>query len=173
MNPKEICSLMHGFAKMQANWEENMSTELKKYFFTSIVNLARVDALCLPCVVYSMGLMKANWNFLPQSFRDVLAAAASTRSLRDQEISNTIYGLCLMQVTWVSLGDELRGTIVKSLSNDQAFAEDIPQHISNTLWALAKMDAAWNEMPTKLLEKAFCRCSRGFSNQVRNLSFVP
>jgi hypothetical protein len=127
MNSQELCSSLHGFAKMQANWESNVSSTLKKYILTSIVNLLRSGSLCLACTIYSLGLMQANWETLPQVFKDIFERAAHESRLRDQEISNTIYGLCLMQASWVSIGEDFRNSLLRDLSHEKAFAEDVPQ----------------------------------------------
>lgn len=51
--------------------------------------------------------------------------------------------------------DEFRDIIRLSLSRPDAFGKDISQHISNTLWGLAKLDASWSDMPSAQLETAF------------------
>ena len=127
MNQQELCSSLHGFAKMQANWETNISSTLKKYILTSILNLLRSGSLCLACTIYSLGLMQADWETLPQVFKDIFERSAHENRLRDQEISNTLYGLCLMQASWVSIGEDLRTSLLRDLSHEQAFAEDVPQ----------------------------------------------
>jgi len=137
MNSQELCSSLHGFAKMQANWESNVSSTLKKYILTSVANLLRSGSLCLACTIYSLGLMEANWEILPQVFKDIFERAAHESRLRDQEISNTIYGLCLMQASWVSIGEDFRNSLLRDLSHEKAFSEDVPQVETITFFILS------------------------------------
>jgi hypothetical protein len=41
MNQQEVCSVMHGFAKMQAKWNENISDDIKRYLMMGLINLVR------------------------------------------------------------------------------------------------------------------------------------
>ena len=188
MNPQELCSSLHGFVKMQANWELNVSTKLKGHILRSILYLQRTENLCLACTIYSLGNMHANWGTLMPVFKETFAQASEGITLRDQEMSNTLYGLCLMQATWVSIGEKFRDSLMRDLSRRNVFDDDIPQvecdrieyfvygvvdycppysqHITNSIWALAKMDAPWSMMPAQLLEDALCRCSSQFTTQV-------
>jgi len=115
--------------------------------------------------------------------------------------------LCLMQASWMSVGDDMRSVLLRSLRDDMVFADDLPQvtefhlvldnssffyrlhsflflfvnatmlhvltfnfcaikHIANSLWALAKMDAAWSDLPAAVLEEAFRRCADNLTSQV-------
>jgi len=73
--------------------------------------------------------MEANWETLPANLKDLILIAGknSPNKLRDQEISNTIYGLCLMQASWMSVGDDMRSVLLRSLRDDMVFADDLPQ----------------------------------------------
>lgn len=85
--------------------------------------------------------------------------------MKDQTLSNTIYGLGLLGVQWATLESEFRDVLVMALKEEAAFGRDVSQHISNSLWALAKMDADWNDMPNVQLEEAFNRCVHSLSAQ--------
>lgn len=147
MNQQELCSSLHGFAKMQANWGTNVPSALKKYILTSILNLLRSGSLCLACTIYSLGLMQANWETLPQIYKDIFERAAHENSLRDQELSNTIYGLCLMQASWVSIGEGLRTSLLRDLSDEECFAEDVPQVPCMSLFMPTVYYCSYNAMP--------------------------
>ncbi len=54
---------------------------------------------------------------------------------------------------------------MENLQRSDVFAEDTPQHVSNTLWGLGKMDVAWSTMPHQIFEKSLVRCGERFSNQ--------
>lgn len=73
--------------------------------------------------------MEANWDTLPLAMKELIVRAGkNTQSkLRDQEISNTIYGLCLMQASWMSLGDDMRAIVLRSLRDEMVFSDDLPQ----------------------------------------------
>ena len=53
----------------------------------------------------------------------------------------------------------------ENLSQEDGFKEDVPQHIANTLWGLAKMDATWNDLPKDNLMNAFMRCKHSVNSQ--------
>jgi hypothetical protein len=178
MNDQEVCSTLHGFAKMNASWdgeetEKNGSgsarlmPELRKSMLVCIASLAEIGALCLACTVYSLGMLGATWERLPARIRYALMLAAKSCSLRDQTISNVIYGLSLLKVQWASLDTEFRDILLDSMSQKDAYAKDTSsQHIANTIWGLAKMDASWDHLQGQdRLMGAFVRACQSFSAQ--------
>lgn len=157
MNQQEMSSAMHGFAKMSASWSK-MHGDLKQALLASILRQSDgLTSISLACCVYSLGLMGASWERLPAKIKDTFRMSMEGKSLRDQTISNVVYGMSLLQVEWALLTPEFRTVLCETLAQSDAFKDDIPQHISNVIWGLSKMDAAWDEVPmTELIEA----CSR-------------
>jgi len=117
------------------------------------------------CSTYSMGLLGAVWDELPSAFGHQITKATILKPLNDQQFSNTLYGLSLMQAKWVAFHPTMREALVNNLANTSVFQEDVPQHVSNSIWALSKMDALWSEMPAANLQSSVLRCSQRFSHQ--------
>ena len=172
MNDQEVCSTLHGFAKMNCEWD-SLQSDLKTCIMLCVglpdeqVKNRASRSLCLACSIYSLGLLGAEWSQLPSQIRYRLASFAIKEgtSMKDQTLSNIIYGFGLMQAQWATLEKELRDVILLTLEQPDSFARDISQHISNTLWALAKMDASWADIPFHRLEEAFIRCEDSFNAQ--------
>ena len=69
MNLQEVCSTLHGFAKMNCDWED-MRNDLKQCILLC-VGLGDADkvtsrSLCLACSIYSLGLLRADWYQIPK-----------------------------------------------------------------------------------------------------------
>jgi len=112
-----------------------------------------------------LGCLGALWDDLPRAFSQHITKAASIRPLTDQQFSNTLYGLSLMQAKWVNFHPSLRNVLLNNLAEKNVFSENIPQHVSNSIWALSKMDSPWIEMPIENIEKSIIRCCNRFSHQ--------
>jgi len=164
MNDQEVCSTLHGYAKMGATWE-TLPHAQQKAIYVAIASLARVGELCLACSLYSLGMMGAQWDKIPHRIQHIFMRTAAREELRDQTISNVVYGLSLLKTSWASLDDSFRSVITDSLGRERAFGSDVPQHISNSIWGLAKMDAAWSEVPGEAIMRAFVRCHDRFAPQ--------
>ena len=58
-------------------------------------------SLCLACAVYSLGLLGADWDSLPHETRESLISLSEGGiSMKDQTLSNILYGLGLLKVQW-------------------------------------------------------------------------
>ena len=73
MNDQEVCSTLHGFAKMNCQWD-SMHDDLKQCILLC-VGLGDSDkegsrSLCLACSIYSLGLLGADWNELPAQVQE-------------------------------------------------------------------------------------------------------
>lgn len=160
MSQQEMSSAMHGFAKMSASWDI-MHIDLRQTMLTSIVRQTNgLTNISLACCVYSLGLMGASWERLPVRLKDTFLHSMAGKGLRDQTISNIIYGMSLLKAEWGSLTPEFREILVETLAQPDAFKDDISQHIANVIWGLAKMDAAWDEVPMSALLEAFVRVAK-------------
>jgi len=120
---------------------------------------------CVACSAYSLGCLGAHWDDLPRAFSHHITKAATIKPLTDQQFSNTLYGLSLMQAKWVGFHSSLREALLNNLAEETVFQENIPQHVSNSIWALSKMDAPWSEMPIENIQRSVIRCSERFSHQ--------
>ena len=58
-----------------------------------------------------------------------------------------MYGLSLLNVEMNGLEPEFLAVLLDNIAQPDAFGSDISQHISNTIWGLAKMDASWQFIP--------------------------
>jgi hypothetical protein len=164
MNEQEVCSTLHGFAKMSAKWDD-ISDSMRRSMLVSIASLLSVGSLCLACSVYSLGMLGATWDRLPNKIRESFQESANARRMQDQTISNVVYGLSLLKTSWATIEDEFREVLLDNLAQSDAFKGDVSQHISNTLWGLAKMDASWGLVPSANLEDALNRVADQLSPQ--------
>jgi hypothetical protein len=139
---------------------------MKRTMFVSIASLTSVGTLCLACSIYSLGLLGATWDDLPNRIKDCFMQSAKLRHMQDQTISNVIYGLGLLKVNWDELDKEFRDVLLENLGRIEAFQGNVPQHISNTLWGSAKMDASWSQMPMENLQDAIVKGASMMSPQV-------
>ena len=126
MNEQEVCSTLHGFAKMSARWDE-LSDAMRRSMLVSIASLASVGALCLACTIYSLGMLGATWDRLPHKIRESFMVSSTQRRMQDQTISNVIYGLSLLKSSWATLEPEFRDVLLKNLAEKDAFIADISQ----------------------------------------------
>lgn len=164
LNEQEVCATLHGFAKMDADW--NMLPEALRYTMLNCIhNLAKMGNLCLACSVYSLGILGAHWKGLPTGIRNLLLQSALSSRLSDQTIANVVYGLSLLEANWDKLDKGWNQLIIHSLSQKDCFTDIVPQHIANTLWGLAKLDATWQNLPKENLESAFIMCKDRFNCQ--------
>ena len=85
--------------------------------------------------------------------------------MSDRTVANSLYGLSLMGVSWGKMDSRLRSALLKALSRPQVFAADVTQHVCNAYWALGKMGAAWQLLPTQVLEQSLLRCVHDFKAQ--------
>jgi hypothetical protein len=129
----ELCELLHGLAKMNAKWSE-IDNRIVYSIYKTLIRLGKIDAICLTCTVYSLGMLEAGWENLPREVRMSLTGSITGQTLVDQALSNVIYGLSLMQVEWSTMDPLLRSSICRYLENDKALAVPIPQHTANTIW---------------------------------------
>lgn len=164
MLEQELCSFLHGLAKMEAKWDD-LPAPLQDAALACIARLGTMNCVCLGCTVYSLGMLGAQWSSLPTEVASHIVRTAQSRPLADQTLSNTLYGLSLMGAEWDTLQAELRNTLLESLASPSAFAGDNPQHVSNTLWSLGKLDATWLQLPGGNLISALLRCVRGLNKQ--------
>jgi len=102
---------------------------------------------------------------LPDETKACIIRATQRHVMEDQTISNVLYGLYLMGARWSKLEPVLRSTLLASLHSPSVFYEDVPQHVSNSLFALSKMDCPWSELPSEQIQEAFVRCSGSMSPQ--------
>eukprot|EP01041_Mallomonas_annulata_P011850 gene11850-24840_t len=164
MNQQELCSTLHGYAKMGLQW--NTAPEyLTKTIISAIIQKADLEELCLACSVYSLGQMGASWDSLPNEIRYVFTKSSKDGVLFDQTMSNLVYGLSTLNAQWATIEPEFRDTIVRNLANPMVFSQDVPQHISNTLYGLGKMDALWELLPIEQLTNAMIRCKNTLGSQ--------
>lgn len=126
MNEQEVCSTLHGFAKMSTNWDE-LSDAMRRSMLVSIASLSSVGALCLACTIYSLGMLGATWDRLPLRIRESMMISAGQRHMQDQTISNVIYGLSMLKASWATLEPEFREVLLKNLAAEDAFLADISQ----------------------------------------------
>ena len=126
MNEQEVCSTLHGFAKMSTRWDE-LSDGMRRSMLVSIASLSSVGALCLACSIYSLGMLGATWDRLPHKIRESFMLSATQRRMQDQTISNVIYGLSLLKASWATLEPEFRDVLLKNLAEKDAFIADISQ----------------------------------------------
>ena len=130
MNEQEVCSTLHGFAKMSTNWDE-LSDAMRRSMLVSIASLSSVGALCLACTIYSLGMLGATWDRLPLRIRESMMTSAGQRHMQDQTISNVIYGLSMLKASWATLEPEFREVLLKNLAAEDAFLADISQVLSH------------------------------------------
>ena len=81
MNEQEVCSTLHGIAKMNAGWL-TIGDEVRRTILISIASLTSVGALCLACTIYSLGLMGATWEELPEKIRESFMQSAMQRRMQ-------------------------------------------------------------------------------------------
>ena len=174
LNEQEVCSIMYGFAYMGANWVA-MPEVLRRSMLVSIANLDKVDNVCLACTIYTLGLLGARWEQLPLRLREILCRTAERTDLRDQVLSNILYGLALMEVSWLDLEEGLRSKLLATFQDKVAedifssSSRDFPQHLSNSLWGLAKMQVPLALLPADKLEEFVRKGEAGGGNS----SFKP
>lgn len=164
INEQEVCSCLHGLAKMNAQWS-HLPEGLRTVLLSSAVALSELGSLCLACTIYSLGLLGARWEALPPQIGAHIVRTAQSRPLSDQTLSNTLYGLSLMGADWELVDPALRSAILSDLARPSVLSADHPQHIANTLWALGKMDATWRHLPGANLERCLLRCIDRASHQ--------
>jgi len=164
MNEQEVCSSLHGLAKMEARWD-TMSDKLQTAVLDGATNLSSIGCLCLACTIYSLGLLGAKWSELPPDISRHIILTAQSRPLTDQTLSNTMYGLSLMQAEWDTIDSELKEVLLENLARPHSLGADIPQHVANILWALGKMDATWRQLPGDNLQTSLLRCVGSFKHQ--------
>lgn len=204
LNEQEVCSTLHGFAKMQAKWED-IPQEIRFCLLEMTAQLAEMGSLCLACTVYSLGILEAKWADFPKryvllcikstltlphyharvyvsnylcvcSIKALLVSSAGERPLEDQTMANVVYGFSLLGLSWGGMDTHMRQVgrlngigllfcyshpfpplpvpkvLVTSLARDECFSANTSacsQHICNTIWGLAKMDATWDYLPQK------------------------
>ena len=167
INEQEVCSTLHGFAKMDAKWDV-MPQELKVGLLEMTAQLAEMGSLCLACTAYSLGIMGCSWDYIPPRIRSLLADSAGNAPLEDQTISNVIYGLSLLGVSWRDMKSGLKNILLASLARDECFHTSSPscsQHVCNTIWGLAKLDANWDWLPQNVLVDTFVGCANIVNGQ--------
>ena len=181
LSSQEVCSTLHGFAKMRVKWntlplpmkkcllvtigslrinndETNITSTSDSHSASASASASGSGQLCLACTIYSLGMMEVDWQSLPARIKYLLIEASTHIQLRDQTLSNVIYGLSLMGVRWGFMETSLREAIQHNLEKNNAFGHDTPQHVSNSLWGLAKMDAHWSEFNGQNLIDSLVRC---------------
>jgi hypothetical protein len=126
MNDQEVCSTLHGYAKMGAVWTD-LPAQQRTVVFVAIASVAQVGELCLACSLYSLGLMGATWETIPGRIRHIFMRAAAREELKDQTISNVVYGLSLLKASWAGLEEDFRAVIASNLGAPDAFGHDVPQ----------------------------------------------
>jgi hypothetical protein len=157
MHEQEISSYLYGLAKMEMRWSD-LSLTGQETVKSRIATLGTMSHVCLACMVYSLGMLGAQVGSLPAEVCRHVVSSARQSPLTDQTLSNTLYGLSLMGAEWDTLSTDLRDTLLASLASPTAFLHDTPQHVTNTLWALGKMDATWLQLPGEALTAALLRC---------------
>lgn len=171
LNEQEVCSCLHGLAKMNASWE-HLPENLRTALLDSAVALSELGSLCLACTIYSLGLLGARWETLPPQIAAHIVRTADGKPLCDQTLSNTLYGLSLMGADWEVVDPVLRGVLLRDLGRPTVLSADLPQHISNILWSLGKMDASWRHLPGANLERCMLRCiDRARHQEVSNMIY--
>jgi hypothetical protein len=161
---QELCSCLHGLAKMEARWDD-LPSAVHRAVFSCITRLVSMNSVCLGCTVYSLGMLGARWESLPPEIAQHIVRTARARPLADQTLSNALYGMSLMGAEWDSMDAALRETLLSNLAHPEAFRADNPQHMSNSLWSLGKMDATWLQLPGDSLAAALLRCMGRLSRQ--------
>jgi hypothetical protein len=164
MLEQELCSCLHGLAKMEARWGDLPKT-LQRAVFACITRLVSMNSVCLGCTIYSLGMLGARWESLPPEIAQHIVRTARARPLVDQTLSNALYGMSLMGAEWDTMDAALRETLLSNLAHPEAFRGDNPQHMSNSLWSLGKMDATWLHLPGDRLSAALLRCMDRLSRQ--------
>jgi hypothetical protein len=164
MNEQEVCSTLHGYAKMGAQWDQ-LPEYMKRIMLVSIAALSNIGSLCLACTVYSLGLLGATWDELPTRVKKSFLESSRQQKLHDQTIANVIYGLGMLKVDWEGLDKEFRDVLVESLGRSDVFGANMPQHIANSIYGLSKMDASWSMLPTGNIEGSIIRGAKYFSPQ--------
>jgi hypothetical protein len=168
MCEQELSAVWHGLAKMEGKWDRfprELQDAMKGCLQRTCEGNGMSDAQGLACTVYSLGLLGATWEALPPSLCQYIVRTSEHDPLVDQTLSNTLYGLGLMGISWDKLDSKLKTTLMSYLDSSNAFLEDVPQHVSNSCWALSKMDATWKDLPTTKLVSAFKRCYAQMSTQ--------
>ena len=158
MSQQELCSFLHGLGKMTAEWPM-LSSELRDTILESILVKQRLGRLCLACTVYSLGQMGAVWGELPDAIRSIVVASIESECLTEQTLANFIYGLNSMKAQWSVMEPRLTDSVIAHLKRPDAFRLPIAQHVSNTVWSLGKMDAAWHQLPVSQLSVAMERAA--------------
>ena len=164
LNEPEVCSSLHGLAKTEARWDL-LPLQLQAALLGSAVGLESMDPVGLACAIYSLGLLGAKWDHLPPGIAQHLVSSSRALPLTDRALSNVIYGLSLMQAEWDTLQPDVKAALVHDLARPAALARDNPQHVSNILWALGKMDATWKQLPGSNILTALRRCADAQSHQ--------
>lgn len=164
INEQEVCSCLHGLAKMNASWD-HLPENLRTALLDSTTALSNLGSLCLACTIYSLGLLGARWETLPPQISAHIVRTAESKPLSDQTLSNTLYGLSLMGADWELVEPSLRKALLRDLARPTALNADHSQHISNILWSLGKMDATWRYLPGANLEQCMQRCIHRASHQ--------
>jgi len=72
----------------------------------------------------------------------------NSKGLNQQDISNSLWALATMGISWVNLPENLRAALLKSLHGNSKNLNQ--QDISNSLWALAVMGISWVNLDENL-----------------------
>jgi hypothetical protein len=139
---------------------------LRKAFYSSFTRIDLNTDLTLGCITYSLGLLNAIWEHIPLKIKESITDAIEGTNLLGQRMSNVMYGLSLTKCEWNDFKESTKQALLRNLANPNLFVdEDIGQHISNTLWALSKMEVTWGILPGRELEESIVRCAKAMNTQ--------
>lgn len=134
-----ICTLISGFAKMGATWN-TLPNPIRDVAIRVISAGRDPTALSVPCIINNFAQMGVKWKDFASDFRVHLASLSNGLDLTEQGLGNTVFALGLMGAQWSTLEQPLKDVVYRGLSNPMALAEHIPQHVSNVIWGMSKLE---------------------------------
>lgn len=140
-----LCQLMHGFAKMKSTWSF-LPPRIRQAIVNNLQRHATLNSVCLPCAIYSLGLMSAKWKELPSTLKDKLAESIQQRKmLKERVLANSLYGLALMETNWDELETPIKQAIRSSFTSPDTLGAN-PGHVFMVLWSLGRMATDWSTL---------------------------
>merc|ERR1711871_1901230 len=106
-------------AKLEVNWESDLSSELKEQLRRSIYKQVQLGEHALSSLLYGLGKMGRHFDDLHPQVLSTLKEAIVVCHIWDkcttQGVTNSLYGLALMSARWDGLSSSVRMALMKEI----------------------------------------------------------
>jgi hypothetical protein len=157
---QSICTLLSGYAKMGAVWTD-LPALVRDVAMRVIMEGKSPDDISVPCVLNALGQMDVKWMKQSPTFRTHIATLMQDLELREQPLTNIVFGIAMMEAKWDCLPENMKRVLLRALQRPESLQEAYPQHIANVLWGLGKLQVPRHELQSfRVLEYITLSASR-------------